>query len=113
MRIITKKQLLLSLAKRNKIRLIESFESIAQCKERTAVDLEKICTGKKRKKRSWTTIKSYSIGQQVNFSNLARTHRLKDATGNTPNNADQIVREYLEINDIDGNKFTTNIKVTA
>ena len=40
----------LSLAKRNKIRMTEYFETPEQCKERTFKDMEKIDSGKNKKK---------------------------------------------------------------
>ena len=42
----------LSLSKRNKIRMAEYFETPEQCKDRTFKDMEKVDSGKKRKKKS-------------------------------------------------------------
>ena len=40
----------ISFSKRNKIRMLESFETKEECRKRTISDIEKIATGKKSKK---------------------------------------------------------------
>ena len=108
----------ISLAKRNKVRLLESFETIPECNERTYRNFQKIQEGKKRKKdhignntNTWdkqgclAMVQAYGMCDAINFSSLARTFGVKDGDGNVPKNGGQIVKQYLEDNAIELGNF--------
>ena len=97
----------------------ESFESFANAKERTLTENEKISSGKKKikdhvgnKYGEWDAeqclqeVKSYEAGKSINFTHLARKYNIKDNNGNTPGNAGQMVKKFLENNFIDIQKFS-------
>ena len=108
----------LSLSKRNKIRIIESFETQEQCRKRTNNDLEKIAAGKKCKKDHVGTntsfnedaciniVESYPDGYEINFSELARTCLVKNKENEVPNNGGQIVKEMLKRKNINLSRFS-------
>ena len=107
----------LSLSKRNKIRMIECFETKAQCNERNKINMEKIATGKKRKKdhvgSSWTwnkdecisVLNSYPDGHNLNFSELARLSNVRGKNDGVPLNGGQILSKILKLDNIDLSRF--------
>ena len=108
----------LSLSKRNKIRMAEYFETPEQCKDRTFKDMEKVDSGKKRKKNHvashilpWNEeeciemVRSYPEGYKINFSELARCYGVKNNNSECPKNGGQIVKMFLEENGINFDSF--------
>ena len=107
-----------SLSKRNKIRMAEYFETPEQCKDRTFTDMEKVDSGKKRKKNHvashilpWNgeecseMVRSYPEGYKINFSELARCYGVKNNNSECPKNGGQIVKMFLEENGINFDSF--------
>ena len=113
----------LSLLKRNKIRMAEYFETPEQCKDRTFKDMEKVDSGKKRKKNHvashilpWNEeeclemVRSYPEGYKINFSELARCYGIKNNNSEYPKNGGQIVKLFLEENGINFDSFNFKSK---
>ena len=109
----------MSLAKRNTIRMLESFEPRDECVKRSMIDREMVATGQKHKKDhvghniSWdrerciNIVNSYPDGYKINFAALARECNVKDKENiKVPGNAGQIVKEMLLDRNIDLSRFT-------
>ena len=116
----------LSVAKRNKIRMTEYFETSEQCKERTFKDMEKIESGKTRQKNHvvlhilpWNEeeclemVRSYPEGNKINFSELARHYGVKNNNNEFPKNGGQIVKIFLQENGINFDSLNYKNKSVA
>ena len=109
----------ISFAKRNRIRMLESFET-KECRKRTNSDIENVATGKKSKKdhvgtnKSWdeetcvNLVESCPDGYKINFSELARVCTVKNKENELPENGGQIVKEMLKNKNIDLSRFSYN-----
>ena len=95
-----------SLQKRQKIRLSESFETYAECKNRS------LKANKNARNHigsvSWDSngclneFKSYAPDiSNINFSALARKYGMKNNAGNFPGNWGQVVKEFLKEKNVD------------
>ena len=110
----------ISFSKRNKIRMLESFETKEECRKRTISDIEKIANGKKSKKdrvgtnTSWdqetcvNLVESYPDGYKINFSELARICKMTNKENEVPKNGGQIVKEMLNNKNINLSCFSYN-----
>ncbi|XP_057299871.1 uncharacterized protein LOC130630393 [Hydractinia symbiolongicarpus] len=99
----------ISLRNRDKLRLHLSFESKIDAVKRTNDNVAKITQGLKRphshtgqlenfewsKSECLEEINNYPEGHQINFSDLARRHKLVNSNGIQPQNCGQVLKELL------------------
>ena len=111
----------MSLRMRQKFRLSSSFEDFASAKNRTIETKSAIKNGLKRPHNhigylhnyKWESndclleVKGYIDGQIINYTELARKFNLTHKDGHTPDNAGQVVKEFLQANGCDLQRFKT------
>ena len=109
-----------SLALRQLIRLKRSFEPYQDAKLRTEMDRQKIIAGVKRPRDHVGNVGNYLFhtkecynflsqccenNYEVIFSKLAKTFGLKNASGETPKNAGQVLKEIFLRDNVDLSRF--------
>ena len=108
-----------SLRSRNNIRMCRYFENQQDAQERTFKQLEDIREGKRRPKNHIGNLQSYQWrsqecldyvnnlypGSYINFSELAREFGLKDIGDYQSDNKNQVVKKFLQENNVDLDQF--------
>ena len=108
-----------SLRSRNNIRMFRYFENQQDAQERTLRQLEDIREGKRCPKNHIGNLQSYEWrsqdcldyvnnlypGSYINFSELAREFGLKDIGNYQSDNKNQVVKKFLQENNVDLDQF--------
>uniref|UniRef100_A0A7M6DQI5 Uncharacterized protein n=3 Tax=Clytia hemisphaerica TaxID=252671 RepID=A0A7M6DQI5_9CNID len=101
----------------SRVRSTKGFESYQEALSRSNLEKEEITAGRKRARThvgnnyTWRgeecleKVQGLPFGSAINFSRLARQYDLKNAKGERPGNAGQVVRTFLEANNVDMSNF--------